>query len=101
MRAIIAAQIIVVAAALPSTWTVGQGVLTSSGVITGHAAKWPATGEVAEYLGIPYAAPPIGPLRWAPPQKYKSNGTFTADKYVCSRIVSIMLCEADQCVGKV
>ena len=25
-------------------------------------------GELYTYFGIPYAAPPIGPLRWKPPQ---------------------------------
>lgn len=38
-------------------------VATSYGVVEG---KW--DGTVKEYLGIPYAAPPLGELRWADPQ---------------------------------
>jgi carboxylesterase type B len=62
-------------------WNVGQAARTSSGVVQGHAAKWPANSAVSEYLGIPYAVPPVGPLRWAPPKPYTLNGTFHADKY--------------------
>ncbi|KAJ0114230.1 carboxylesterase [Diaporthe amygdali] len=40
-----------------TTWTVGQAVDTSSGRIIGHAAS-NAT-EVSEYLGIPFAQPPM------------------------------------------
>lgn len=52
-------------AARQATWIVGQAVNTTSGLITGHAAK-NATG-VSEYLGIPFAAPPVGNLRFQPP----------------------------------
>jgi para-nitrobenzyl esterase len=38
-------------------------VLTADGPIQGFY-----TGNVAEFLGIPYAAPPIRDLRWRPPQ---------------------------------
>jgi para-nitrobenzyl esterase len=38
-------------------------VTTADGRLRGRAA-----GTTDEYLGIPYAAPPVGPLRWRPPQ---------------------------------
>ena len=40
-------------------------VKTASGKVAG---KWSADHQVREFLGIPYAAPPVGPLRWQPPQ---------------------------------
>jgi para-nitrobenzyl esterase len=38
---------------------------TASGVVEGAVS---ADGQVHYFLGIPYARPPVGPLRWKPPQ---------------------------------
>lgn len=43
-------------------------VKTDHGKIQG---KLSADGQVRIFLGIPYAAPPVGPLRWRPPQPMK------------------------------
>jgi para-nitrobenzyl esterase len=40
-------------------------IVTSHGQLTGTQ-----TATTNEYLGIPYAIPPVGPLRWTPPQLY-------------------------------
>lgn len=46
-------------------------IVTSSGPVQGY----PATVEsnVAAYLGIPFAQPPVGNLRFQPPQKYEGE----------------------------
>jgi hypothetical protein len=42
-----------------------KGVRVEQGLIDGTAGKNP---EVRVYRGIPYAAPPVGALRWKAPQ---------------------------------
>ncbi|TVY71469.1 Cholinesterase, partial [Lachnellula suecica] len=60
-------------------WTVGQTVNTSSGLVGGHAAK--NRSQVSEYLGIPFAQPPIGDLRFAAPVKYAGNSSHNGSSY--------------------
>src|ERR1700684_3712959 len=51
------------APAAPSSPRTGLVVTTTGGTLRGTMA-----GRTDEFLGIPYAAPPVGPLRWRPPQ---------------------------------
>jgi carboxylesterase type B len=62
-------------------WQVGQPVKTTSGTIVGHASSW--KNQVSEYLGVPFAKPPVGDLRWAPPAAITdSSKTVNATQYV-------------------
>jgi para-nitrobenzyl esterase len=54
------------AAAAPPTCTAGTLVQTNDGPVCGTTAN----GQTS-YLDIPYAAPPLGDLRWMPPQPPK------------------------------
>jgi para-nitrobenzyl esterase len=48
-------------AALPAC--AAELAMTDTGMVRGVAS-----GQVTAYLGVPYAAPPLGALRWRPPQ---------------------------------
>lgn len=49
---------------------------TSSGRVAGTALG----SGVRAYLGVPFAAPPTGDLRWAPPKPAHWTGIFNADR---------------------
>src|SRR5579872_4408656 len=64
----LAAADVTAAKAVPAAATSGSAALIvtiSDGAVRGAAVPG---STVEEYLGLPYAAPPIGDLRWRPPQ---------------------------------
>ncbi|KAF2669097.1 alpha/beta-hydrolase [Microthyrium microscopicum] len=74
----ITASIAVVSA--QSAWKIGQGVKTTSGTIHGKASSWKP--DVSEYLGVPFARPPVGALRWQMPLPLdQPNAVVNATQY--------------------
>ena len=59
-----AGRLLLPAILLASAATAASRVTIDSGVVEGTTAK----SEIHIYEGIPYAAPPVGPLRWKAPQ---------------------------------
>jgi para-nitrobenzyl esterase len=56
-------------------------IKTENGYISGRVRGEPGS-EVHVYRGIPYAAPPVGDLRWRPPQTAASwSGTRECTRY--------------------
>ncbi len=54
-------------------------VLTESGYLCGEACGDP---RVSSFKGVPYAAPPVGALRWRAPQPAQAwTGVRKADAY--------------------
>nr|POF02479.1 cholinesterase [Quercus suber] len=62
-----------------SGFTVSKPVLTTSGLVHGHPA--PNAVDISEYLGIPYAQPPVGELRFSPPVHYRSFGALNGSAF--------------------
>ncbi len=70
---------------LPAAAAKAPTAVTASGKVVGTISKF----MVNEFLGIPYAAPPVGALRWTPPQPYGTfpGGTLQATQFgnVCTQ----------------
>ncbi len=70
----------------PSGLPAAPTVYAPAGPVQGLKYK-----RVSEYLGIPYAQPPVGPLRWQPPQPYPAwSQTRQATQFgpTCAQIVA-------------
>jgi cholinesterase len=61
--------------------TAAKTINTTSGLVSGHAASNAST-KTSEYLGIPYAKPPVGDLRFAPPAAYNGISSINGTSFV-------------------
>ena len=76
-----AAGIVNALSAAPAT--AAPAIVTQNGPLKG--IETPTTNE---YLGIPYAVPPVGNLRWTPPRRNgRWHGVFQANQFgnVCTQ----------------
>ena len=65
----------------------GLMVNTSEGPVRGFVNA----NRVTAFLGIPYAAPPVGNLRWMPPQPSAKHGLLDATEYAdtCPQVTTL------------
>lgn len=64
--------------AAQQAWTPGQRVKTTSGQVVGMSS--PKVPGVSQYLGIPFAQPPVGANRWVKPLNFSTTTEIKATK---------------------
>lgn len=74
--------------ALPSAAAIQQPVKVKTGLVSGTTAGDPS---IAVFKGIPYAAPPVGDLRWRAPRPAAAwQGIRKADQFSASCVQNIV-----------
>ena len=77
--AILSAALLTISSEAQAPVAATPAINIAQGPLTGTLA---ADGKVRVFRGIPYAEPPVGKLRWQPPQPAKKfHGTFAATDY--------------------
>src|SRR5262245_37416914 len=70
---------VVLLAAVSAVAAIPEPIRVENGQVSGVAGAFP---DVRVFKGVPFAAPPVGDLRWRPPQPAKSwDGVRAADKF--------------------
>lgn len=63
-----------------------ETINTSNGNVIGHRVA--TSGDAWEYLGIPYAQPPVGQLRFVAPQKSDHTGAYNVSGFVRTTVTA-------------
>jgi hypothetical protein len=70
---------LVLAVSTSSLAAISDPVRIDGGLLSG---TWGTTADMRVFKGVPFAAPPIGPLRWRAPQPVAAwSGVRTADEF--------------------
>ena len=78
LKGLVAIFSLIPLSATQETWAAGQSVRTTSGTVVGMASpKYPT---ISQYLGIPFAQPPVGANRWVKPLDYNTTAQIKAVK---------------------